>query len=57
MIPRVPRTYTFGPFSVDVAERALWRDGVSLPLAPKIFEVLLALIECRGRVVVKEELL
>lgn len=57
MSSRVPRTYNFGPFIVDVGERALRRDGVLVPLAPKAFEVLLALIECRGRVVGKEELL
>ncbi len=57
MLPRVPQTYTFGPFSIDMAEPALRRDGVSVPLAPKVFEVLLALVECRGRVVRKEELL
>lgn len=57
MIPRVPQTYTFGPFSVDMAEPALRRDGVCVPLPPKVFEVLVALIECRGRVLRKEELL
>ena len=50
-------SYEFGPFSVDVGRRLLLRDGRSVPLAPKVLETLLALIEHRERVVSKDELL
>jgi DNA-binding winged helix-turn-helix (wHTH) protein/Tfp pilus assembly protein PilF len=51
------RSYRFGDYELDAAERVLRRDGeiVSLPLKP--LEVLLALLERRGRVVSKEELI
>jgi TolB-like protein/DNA-binding winged helix-turn-helix (wHTH) protein len=50
-------TYEFGPFALDVGKSLLLRDGASVPLAPKALETLLALIECRDRVVTKDELL
>jgi DNA-binding winged helix-turn-helix (wHTH) protein/Tol biopolymer transport system component len=47
----------FGPFSIDVGERVLRRDGRPVPLTPKAFDVLAALIEQPGRLISKEELL
>ena len=47
----------FGPFSIDVEERVLRRDGRPVPLTPKAFDVLAALVEQPGRLVSKEELL
>ena len=47
----------FGPFSIDVGERVLRRDGRLVPLTPKAFDVLAALVEQPGRVISKEELL
>jgi DNA-binding winged helix-turn-helix (wHTH) protein/Tol biopolymer transport system component len=47
----------FGPFSIDTAERVLRRDGRTVPLTPKAFDVLAALIEQPGRLISKEELL
>lgn len=49
--------YAFGPFRFDPAERLLLRDGKSVQLAPKVFETLTALIENRGRLVGKDELM
>src|SRR5262245_40035795 len=51
------RSYRFGDYELYAAERVLRRDGeiVSLPLKP--LEVLLVLLERRGRVVSKEELI
>lgn len=49
--------YEFGPFRVDVAERLLLRDGVVVPLTPKVFETLLLLVENRGHVMEKGVLL
>ena len=41
----------------DCRKRLLWKDGVVVPLTPKAFEILAALIDARGRVVDKDELL
>lgn len=49
--------YEFDRFRIDIGERALRRDGEIVPLTQKAFEVLLALVERRGRIVSKEELL
>src|SRR5215469_7274371 len=49
--------YEFGPFRLDAAERLLLRDGESVPLTPKAFDLLLALVEGQGHLLGKEELL
>jgi adenylate cyclase len=49
--------YRFGPVEVRPAERALTIDGVSASVGARAFDVLVALIERRERVVSKEELL
>lgn len=49
--------YHFGRFELDAAQRELRADGRPLPLAPKLFDTLLALVAQAGRVVAKEELL
>ncbi len=49
--------YEFGPFRVDTRKRLLWRDSEIVPLKPKAFETLLALIEHSGRVLEKDELM
>ena len=46
-----PPIYRFGPFVLDVADRSLKRDGIPIPLTPKIFELLVALVENPGRLV------
>ena len=51
------RTYSFGPFDLDIAKQVLQRDGHSLPLKPKAFDVLAVLVENNDRVVCKDELL
>src|SRR5262249_43289599 len=50
-------SYEFGPFLVDAGKRILLRSGEHVPLAPKVFETLLALIENPERVLTKDELL
>jgi len=47
----------FGPFRLDAAKRVLWRDGRVVPLPPKALDLLVALVEQRGDVVTKDELL
>lgn len=49
--------YEFGPFRLDAAERVLCRDSETIPLPPKVFDTLLALVERSGRVVEKDELM
>src|SRR5215510_9252787 len=51
------QVYEFGPFRLDSAERILWRDGAVVPLQPKVFDLLLALLERHGRLVEKDELM
>ncbi len=54
---RTKHLYEFGPFRLDVMERLLRRDGVVIPLAPKAFDLLLALVEQPGHLLTKEELI
>src|SRR5262249_45866741 len=49
--------YEFGPFRLDATEHLLLRDGESVPLQPKAFDLLLALVERHGRLLEKGELL
>jgi len=49
--------YEFGEFVIDVLEGGLWRQGEPVPLTPKAFDVLAALVEHPGRLVSKDELL
>ncbi|HXG68947.1 MAG TPA: transcriptional regulator, partial [Blastocatellia bacterium] len=49
--------YEFGPFRLDIAERILLRDGQHVPLPPKAFDTLLALVENGGHILDKDELL
>jgi DNA-binding winged helix-turn-helix (wHTH) protein len=50
-------TYEFGPFRVDARERTLRRDGVLVPLTPKVFDILLVLVHNGGRVLTKTEMM
>lgn len=49
--------YEFGPFRLDPKEHTLLRDGRPIPLRPKVFDLLLVLIENRGHLVDKEQLM
>ena len=49
--------YEFKSFRLDVAERQLLNNGVSVPLMPKVFDVLAYLVEHHGHLVEKDELL
>lgn len=49
--------YSFGPFQLDTGDQVLLRDGQPLPLKPKIFDLLVVLVENSGRVVCKDELM
>jgi Tol biopolymer transport system component/DNA-binding winged helix-turn-helix (wHTH) protein len=49
--------YRFGEFAVDADQLILLRGDKPVPLAPKVFDVLLVLLEHRGRIVGKNELM
>src|SRR5262249_22106291 len=49
--------YEFGHYRLDAAERLLMRDGAVVPLQPKVFDLLLALVERHGRLLEKDELM
>jgi TolB-like protein/DNA-binding winged helix-turn-helix (wHTH) protein/Tfp pilus assembly protein PilF len=49
--------YEFGPFRLDPRKRRLLRDGEPVRLTPKALDLLLVLVEERGRTVEKDELL
>jgi DNA-binding winged helix-turn-helix (wHTH) protein len=57
MSDQTNRYYEFGSFSVDVGTRVLLSSGKPVPLTPKVLETLLVMIENRGRVLTKDELL
>jgi DNA-binding winged helix-turn-helix (wHTH) protein len=57
MADETKHLYEFGRYSVNAAERVLLRDKELVPLTPKVFDILLALIESSGQVVSKEELM
>lgn len=51
------RIYGFGPFQIDLDRYLLMRDGKLVPLSPKVFETLIFLIENRGSVVKKDDIM
>jgi TolB-like protein/DNA-binding winged helix-turn-helix (wHTH) protein len=57
MSSRPKHLYEFGPFVLNPAERSLLRDGQRVRLRPKVFDVLLVLVENSGHLVEKDELM
>jgi DNA-binding winged helix-turn-helix (wHTH) protein/TolB-like protein/Flp pilus assembly protein TadD len=51
------RIYEFGDFRIDADHRMLYHQGSEIALVPKAVETLLALIERRGKIISKDELL
>jgi len=49
--------FAFGPFRLDTARHTLDRDGKTIPLPPKAFEVLVLLVQRNGELLTKGELL
>ena len=49
--------YEFEGYRVDPVRRRIVRAGEPVPLTPKAFSILLALLERRGEVMEKEELI
>ncbi len=51
------RSYQFGDFTLDAADCQLLRNGQTVDLRPKVFETLLFLVQRRGRLVTRDDLL
>ncbi|MDQ3088465.1 MAG: tetratricopeptide repeat protein [Acidobacteriota bacterium] len=49
--------YRFGCFQINAGEGFLLREGEIVPLTPKIFEMLLLLVENNGRMLSKDEIM
>ncbi|MEO6213341.1 MAG: winged helix-turn-helix domain-containing protein [Vicinamibacterales bacterium] len=52
-----PHIYEFGNFRLDPSRRRLLRSGEPVALTPKVFDTLLYLVEHRGSILGKDELL
>ncbi len=52
-----PHIFEFGDFRVDAGKRVLLRKGEPVLLTPKVFDTLLYLVENRGKVVEKDDLM
>ncbi len=50
-------TYEFGEFRLDTVERSLASAGRPVSLAPKALDVLIVLVENRGRIVERDDLM
>ncbi len=57
MIDVAEKTYSFGEFELSGAKRTLLKRGENVSLNSKTFDLLLILVENRGRVLSKDELL
>ncbi|HEY2051530.1 MAG TPA: winged helix-turn-helix domain-containing protein [Caulobacteraceae bacterium] len=55
--PDPDRAFAFGAFTLQRSRRRLERDGATVPLGDKAFEILRALVEHAGQIVSKVELL
>jgi DNA-binding winged helix-turn-helix (wHTH) protein/Tol biopolymer transport system component len=53
----IKQFYEFEDFRLDAAERVLLRNGKPLPVTPKIYQLLLVLVENHGRIVEKDNLM
>ena len=49
--------YEFGPFKIDTRERQLTRDGKVVPLRPKVFDILLLLVQRSGHILTKDDVM
>lgn len=52
-----PHIFEFGDFRVEAHTRRLLQKGEAVPLTPKVFDTLLYLVENRGKVVEKDDLM
>jgi len=57
MSQTIGAVYEFGSFRLDAARRRLMQNDRALTLPPKTFDLLILLVESRGRVLTKKELM
>jgi TolB-like protein/Tfp pilus assembly protein PilF len=57
MLRQANTSYEFGPFRVDTRERQLTRNGEVVPLRPKVFDILLMLVQNSGHILSKDEVM
>ena len=57
MTQQTKHLYEFDPFRLDANERLLLRDGEIVPLTPKAFDLLQALVENSGHLLDKDKLM
>ena len=57
MYEQKPHIYEFGDFRLDASKRRLLRGVEPVPLTPKVFDTLLYMVEHRGNVITKDELM
>lgn len=57
MSPDNNNLFEFGEFRINISERTLWQKKRLVPLTPKAMETLCVLVENRGRLVTKDELM
>jgi non-specific serine/threonine protein kinase len=55
--PGPPERYRFGPFELQPDKRTLLKDGATISLRPRAFDLLAALVDRAGHLVTKDELL
>jgi non-specific serine/threonine protein kinase len=55
--PGPPEHYRFGPFELEPDKRRLLKDGTTISLRPRAFDLLAALVDRAGQLVSKDELL
>jgi serine/threonine protein kinase/TolB-like protein len=53
---RAKRFYEFGEFQMDVSERRLRRGAATIDLKPKVFDLLVLLVQNAGRLLEKEQI-
>src|ERR1700682_3924733 len=57
MAPESQAVLKFGPYWIDREQRLLTTESGVIPLAPKVFDTLLVLVDSGGRLLEKENLL
>src|SRR6202521_3065262 len=55
--PGPPERYRFGPFELQPDQRRLLKDGATISLRPRAFDLLVALVDRAGHLLTKDEFL
>ena len=55
--PGAPERYRFGPFELQPHKRRLLKDGATISLRSRAFDLLAALVDRAGHLVTKDQLL